>query len=480
MSNLRIVIPIVVQFSVRYAFRTGLLQRMREYAQPIVLLRWRDPVLEEELRQAGIEVYPLPEARCGVGYTRIKHQLDVWHRGRLRSRTTAIDARRLRLLSPPTLRQRVRDVLYKMNVSLPGMVSFLLGTIGDAVENHTNVAQFRALLRDTKTDAILSLTPYFQQEQLLLYAAKQLRLTLCASILSFDNITTRGWIPVTFDAYFLWNRFNENELYRAYPEARSSRVEIVGAPQFDFYWDPTYVWDEGYWREQLGLPPGRPVILFGGGHYLVAPHEPHWLWQLDEAIESGDIPGRPVILFRRHPNDPLDRWIPILQQAKHVVHDDPWKIGPENPALANIRRSDIEKLASTLAHSHVHVNASSTMTVDGAIFDRPQVGPAYDDRPGRTYDRIVKDLYLREHYLPITRSGGLAIANSRDELIDAIRTGLDQPGLRAEGRSRLVRDICTYADGCCTERLNQALRSFLLRRDVRINEMTATPVGLCR
>lgn len=466
MGKPRIVIPITVQFSVRYAFRTGLLERMTEYAQPVVLLRWDDPVLIAELEQAGVETHSLPEAEYRIGYTRIKRQLDMWHLERLQSPSTAIDSRRLGQISPPTLRSRFRDTFYRINLALPDKPAQLLRKIPQALAQHTNIEDFESLLKRLKADAVFSLTPYFQREQLLLCAAKQQYLPLCTSIISFDNITTRGWIPVVFDGYFLWNRYNEVELRRAYPEAGASKIEIVGAPQFDFYWDTSYVWEETLWRKKLGLPQYRPVILFGAGHYSIVPHEPHWLQQLDEAVESGEIPERPIILFRRHPNDPLDRWLPVLKLAKHVVHDDPWKLNGKDIALTNIRREDIERLASTLAHCPVHINASSTMTIDGAIFDRPQVGPAYDDRPGRPYDRLTKELYLREHYLPITNSGGLDIATSSEELVAATCAGFERPARLADARKRMVGDICTYDDGRSTERLNTALKLFLVERDI--------------
>ena len=76
MSKPRVVVPIVVQFSLRYVFRTGLLERMTEYAEPIVLLRWHDQELIEEFEQAGIVVLLLPETGFQVGYTRIKRQLE--------------------------------------------------------------------------------------------------------------------------------------------------------------------------------------------------------------------------------------------------------------------------------------------------------------------------------------------------------------------------------------------------------------------
>ena len=146
---------------------------------------------------------------------------------------------------------------------------------------------------------------------------------LCTSILSFDNITTRGWMAVAFDRYLVWNRYNAEELRRAYPEIPPSKIELVGSPQFDFYRDPAYCWSEEEWRRQLSLPAGRPVILFGGGHFFCAPHEPVFLQHIDDAITANEIPGNPIILFRGHPVDNIERWMPVLNNAKNVVYDDP-------------------------------------------------------------------------------------------------------------------------------------------------------------
>jgi hypothetical protein len=169
-----------------------------------------------------------------------------------------------------------------------------------------------------------------------------------------------------------------------------------------------------------------------------------------------------VILLRRHPADTSARWADVVREAKHVVFDEPWPSG-ELPKYSNIRDEDIAKLVSSLKHSAVHVNVGSTMTVDGAVFDRPQVGPAYDDRPGRPYDRTMRELYAHEHFLPITRSGGLNIVHDRAALIRAVRAGLEQPHVRAAARRQLVREIITFTDGQSTQRvlaeLSRLLRS---------------------
>ena len=101
------------------------------------------------------------------------------------------------------------------------------------------------------------------------------------------------------------------------------------------------------------------------------------------------------------------------------------------------------------------------MTIDGAIFDKPQIGPAYDDQHGRRYERVVKELYKREHFIPIVESGGLELAFSRDHLTKLINSALENPNRLSQERKKLVREICTFDDGKCADRLENAFIAFL-------------------
>jgi hypothetical protein len=458
----RLLIPLTGAFCVRYALRTGLLDRISEYAQPVILLGWHDPELEQELEQGGAEVHPLPKPHFSKRYSRIRNLFEVWHTARLASPSSAIDKRRNRVDWGLGLRSRraLHEAFAKIILCLPSSGRLLRAAEQKHLCEDTNLGSVTDWVRSLHVDAALSLTPFIKSEEMTIRACLTAGIPACAAILSFDNLTTRGWIPIVFDQYLLWNRYNETELRRGYPEAVGSPVSIVGPAQLDFYWDDSYIWNEPEWRARLNLPKNRPVLLFGGGPVSIVPHEPHWLTQLDGAIERAEIPGKPVILFRRHPLDPVERWKPAIAQAKHVVNDEPWRVGAV-PQECNIKRADLERLVSTLKHSHVHINTSSTLTIDGAVFDRPQIGPAYDDRPGSPYDRIAYELYLREHYLPITNSGGLEVVRSRSALVAAICSALSDPNRLCEGRKRLVREICTYTDGKCTERVNAGIRSFM-------------------
>ena len=85
-------------------------------------------------------------------------------------------------------------------------------------KSDTNMQEIQAQMDRLKPDAALSITPFLANEEMAMRVCSHRGLPLCTSILSFDNITTRGWMAVPFDRYLVWNRYNAEELLRAYPE----------------------------------------------------------------------------------------------------------------------------------------------------------------------------------------------------------------------------------------------------------------------
>ena len=115
----------------------------------------------------------------------------------------------------------------------------------------------------------------------------------------------------------------------------------------------------------------------------------------------------------------------------------PWNIDTTTKGHTNIQMNDIVNLCSTLKWSDIHINASSTMTVDGAIYDKPQIGPAFDDIGDKIFDKNNKALYHRKHFEPITNSGGLILAKNRRELIEAINDALNNPEKLSRQRKKI-------------------------------------------
>lgn len=468
----RLLIPISLQFSIRYLLRTGLIDRLRPFCDPVFLLAWKDEPLERELADVG-EVHPLVKSQWGAEYERSRAPVNAAFVQRMASPSGPIRERRANLERGPLeiLRRTTRRASYNLLASIPGLLPILHRNEERLFWTDTNAREAQRQIRRLRADALFCVTPFIPDEELTARVCALEGMPTCASILSFDNLTTRSWIPILFDSYLLWNRHNAQQLLRGYPEASTSDITIVGSPQFDFYWDSRYLWSEEDWRRTLRLPRDRSVLLFGGGYFSCAPHEPQFLQHLDEAISNHELPGDPIILFRRHPVDPIGRWEPILRTARHVIHDDPWEFRSPVLGHTNIGQQDIAKLASTLQYSDAHINVASTMTVDGAILDRPQIGPAYDESPGRKHHRSAFECYCQEHFLPILDSGGLSVARSRRDFVAAVRAAILQPQAQRDGRLAIVREICTFDDGKCTRRVADAAASFLAQR-------AATPIRI--
>jgi hypothetical protein len=357
----------------------------------------------------------------------------------------------------------VRRTVDLLAVRRPGLVAALEASEPDRVAAETNVAAFGDFLRTTAADGVVSLMPYHDQDALLLWAARAAGLPTLASVISFDNPTIRGRLPCCPDVVLVWNRDNADQLVRSHPELTHERVRVVGAPQFDLHRRPELVLPEDEWRRRLGVPDGRPVILYGAGPTRLTGDEIPMAELIDAAIDDGRIPGRPFLLVRRHPVDPPGTWAGVADRLRHGTVVDAWAAGSA-PMTGWPTADDIAIQMSSLAHAAVHVNICSSMTVDGAMFDRPQICPLFLPGGDRRLRRVHRNFVRQEHWLPIERSGGLARADDADQLIEEISLGLTDPSRRAEGRRRLVGAVITADDGRAGERWIEQLDELLAAR----------------
>lgn len=463
----RVLIPLTILFSVRYVVRTGLLDRLQARCEPVLALSWDDPALVAELADRGIETVRLPDPRVDVS---VIGPLDRLHRQlsrRLNSPSTAIDRDRARREFGWKRRARaqVRDAAKALRALLPGEKDRARRAVAAALDTGTNLAENVAFLDRHRIDAVVSITPFVSQEQVLLWATARRGTPRITSILSFDNITTRPPLPVDFSRYLVWNRFNRDEIIRGYPEVDPDDIEIVGAAQFDFYADPANVIDEATWRAGLGIPAGAPTVLFGAGAVQIAPHETQHVDQLVDAVRRGVLPADLRVVVRRHPIDRSGRWDRFADEPI-VVLDDPGEVNTEDlrAGHVNLGEDQVVALCSSLAHTDVHVSVSSTMTLDGAFYGKPQIGPAFDARPGRPFDHHARALYEREHFLPIVASGGMALVHDPGTYIATVARYLRDPSEDAPERRAMLEAMATSTDGRSTERVAAAIERFLQER----------------
>lgn len=462
MTAPRLLVPLTYGFSVRYAVPTGLLDRLAEFCDPVIGLGWDDPELAGLLRAAGHEVVDLPPVEMSYAYRNHARRMDRIHARRLDSPTTAIRRQRWkrRGLNRRRFIEDRRNLADLLATAMPGGSGRIERADAAILSSDTNVEEYRAFMAEAGIDGVLSFTPYHDADTLALVAAARSGVTTAVSVISFDNPTIRGRLPILPDRVMVWSEPMADQIRRSHPGLRSTSVEVVGAPQFDLHRRPELLMTEGEWRSTLGLPPDGDVILYGAGPHKLVPGEHHLVTLLDRAIEDGRIPGRPHLLVRRHPADPPSVWDLHAPSFRHATVVAPWA-SSDVPLRSWPTDDDLRMQMSSLAHCAVHVNVCSSMTVDGAMFDRPQIGPTFVPGITSLQATFVRRFYDQEHWEPIGRSGGLVSVADESDLVVAVTDGLRHPERRAAQRVALLEGVLTWPDGRSTERLAQSVKECL-------------------
>lgn len=463
MFRKRLLVTISISFSIRYLYRTGMLHQLQNFADVVIAITWNEEALINELRADGFEVHLVPESKKGVVYETARKRIDYWFTFFRLKNSRRVQEQYLNQFNSikTILLNKVRRKLNYARFYLPGYTKKIFRKEEEALGADTNFKEMLTLVDSLNIDAVLSVTPFHAQEDILLRACSYRNKQMIASILSFDNITKRGWMPVSYDTYLVWNKYNYEQTLRIYKEIKNpSKVHVVGAAQFDFYFNPCNLLSKQAWLQIVGIAANeRKIILYAGGPGTLFPNEPQYLKHILDAIDSGEINGDPLVLFRCHPVDNLNKWKSYVGEHKNLVYDISWT-GKEKLQYSNITTEDIKKLCSTLAYTDVHINLCSTMTVDGSAFKKPQIGPYYDEvNPAKQY--LLQGMYQQEHFRPIINCQSLMLAGSKQQLISYINTALTNPDSVTQNCQKVLEEIITYTDGKSTDRVVNIIKNAL-------------------
>ncbi|HEY7784570.1 MAG TPA: CDP-glycerol glycerophosphotransferase family protein [Pyrinomonadaceae bacterium] len=311
---------------------------------------------------------------------------------------------------------------------------------------------------------VLFTTGPFQFEQpAIVSAAKSLGIPSLALIPSWDNLSTKARMVFKHDGYVVWSEQMKRELHYFYPDTRELPVYVVGAPQFDVFFEESFWQTRAEFCASQGLRPDLPIILYavGSPNFL---QEHHGALELAERIHRGDL-GDVQMLVRPHPiHDNAEMSMMFQRYEPRVKPQQTAEAGTSLVARSQ-DKSHIEEWVNTFRHADVVVNLSSTTTVDAAIFDRPVVNLDFDPEPGGPNQALVKDVnHFWTHFKPVAESGGVWLVNNYDEMVTAIKTYLREPQLHQEKRRWIAEYVCGYVDGRCGERMARAVLDFAATR----------------
>lgn len=314
-----------------------------------------------------------------------------------------------------------------------------------------------------KPDAILTADIILGSDRLLLRAAKRRGLPTVGMVRSWDNLTAKGVIQVMPD-WLVAQTTNMKQEAVALGDMDPKRVLVCGVAQFDEYWKPPTMVREEF-LDSLGIPRGRRLVLcapfFGeysrtSGLMLVN--------ALAKAIDEGQLPNDVQLIVRYRPEDGTAEGAPTEFEHPHITATVPYSRSfttPLGKTDYEFTRADVDLMVNSLRYSDVTLNTISTLTVDAVALDRPVINIRFDIDPKTPPGSRVELFSHFDHYLALEATGGVTLARSLQEVIEAIKAYLTNPALNAEGRARIRKEQIEFEDAGSGKRSAEAIARLL-------------------
>jgi hypothetical protein len=300
--------------------------------------------------------------------------------------------------------------------------------------------------------------PFHHCYRPLLKIAGKRNIPIICLVSSWDNLTSKGELPMKMDKMIVWNEIMKEEAMELYGYD-SEDVFVSGAPQFDIYFQRDSFTSRNKFLQEIGLDPRKRTIAYctqGMRKYEALEFEA--IKMLLRFISDRSVGDECQLLIRLHPNASPERFLGLLGEGVYIDcpgHSELWLDGWDPDG------ADMGRLANIMHSSDLVVNIASTITIDACCLDRPVINLAFDaDRPRPYWDSVAR-FYDWTHYKNIVRTGGVRLARSKEELLDSVQAYLEKPGLDAEGRKRIVSEQCHYMDGRSGKRVARFVLDFL-------------------
>ncbi len=405
-------------------------------ARPRVTFEWMDVQQLGRLRQELVRAITF--GHYYSQYTRIQQRhlhrsLDGWA---LKSR-----------LREYTVRATARHVFKRMPLGATTRIErACLGLVPE-------MKRLEQVFNAHRPDVVFSTMPLLTHyERPALWAAQRLGIPTACMITSWDNLHSKGRLPLDFAHYLVWSQRMHDDLLALYPKIDPKRVTIVGAPQFDFYRRPDLLRSRADFIQSIGGDPSRPLILWSGASQNQVPNEPALLELLCQAARNNRIRGNAQILLRPHPGGGGVRFADVIARYPELLFTETNIKEPTYLIHWTPLTEEMALLVNSIAHCDVSINHCSTMTLDCCALDKPVVNLAFDHPHGTPLEDYMRNCYTYEHYQSVVDSHATRIAYDLDELVAYVNRYLENPALEHEGRANVLRHQCGDLDGSAARR----------------------------
>lgn len=322
-------------------------------------------------------------------------------------------------------------------------------------------APFAQLLSEYKPDVVFCPTLIYGGEYALLKEAKRRGIATVGMGASWDNFTSKTFLRIHPNHLFAQTEIMKRDAaqYGDYPPAR---ITVVGVPHYDGHLRREGIMSRAAFFRMISADPHKKLIVFAFSGKISEDADWNALEVLADAFRRGVLSREAVqVLARPYPKR---KWsasqVARVRTEFGFLYDASAARVGEGKNAWEFDDAALALLRNTLAHADAVVSACSTFFVEAAFFGAPLVAVAFDVT-ARSFANSARRFFRWNHLADLEKTGGTARAESADDFIKEMRGALDFPRARQEGRARIAREQCPFADGKSAERVVAALASFL-------------------
>lgn len=281
-------------------------------------------------------------------------------------------------------------------------------------------AEILAHLKEINPDAVVASPANLKASREVEYlkAAKAMEIPCAISVMTWDNLTTKGIFPVIPDMVLAWNHTHAEQAQTIH-RVPGDTIHVTGSPFFDKW---RIVPDRPQPREKffakVGLDSDRPVLFYLGSSPSVAVDETPVLTELRARLDP-----KVQILARPHPSNAA---------AFKGLPSEVARVWPSEGQLPFFEE-DFQDLRDSFRYSVAAIGLNTSAMVDALIADRPCVClllPAHD---------ITQSQAL--HFRELLDSGALFVEPSVEEGVRCVEELLTGHDRLAGHRKDFVKDL---------------------------------------
>lgn len=454
-----ILISCPVMWSIRNVLRSGLYARLSETLRVVLAVpqQGRENLLQEGLAEEDIWV---PETLQRKRSDRIVRQL-LREAHRKRHHTSSDDIFSAWLAphsGARSVKTRISDLV--STVASQRRVFDALDSLGRSFSKTSFLDQQR--IEEEGFVAALSTCCVAEWEASLFRSLKRHGIPTVAHVLSFDNLTSRGYLPLhCYDYFLVWQQNMKDELNKFYNVA-NDKIKIVGTPQFDFHVQEDHIWTRSRTSSTLGINEDQPYFVYCANHKIHTPTEPRLVEKIIHTMKPL-FPDHQWVL-RLHPMDDYTRWDGLLKSCPDVYVSLPWKQADLASYWAVPSAGEVALLGNTLRYASATLAVASTIALDSSVVGTPAICIAFNSEADDRENRYYHDVHFAHHYHPIIASGAGRVVTNMSELKVELQQAVSNREALSHERAVLVKDLCGDVDGGSVDRIAHFVEEIVERK----------------